>query len=160
MRRPLYFTELAAQPFPLGLIGHVLADHKELLRTFCFQDNETGDGANATEVYRTKIVRPVNDLLARGKKNLRLHAIDVNHERHHTVTVKFSYKPAAAKRWVDDEARLSLFLASKKSMAMERKAEADGEEFTVVSPRRGRVPIKRPKNRKKLKARKAADAVL
>lgn len=160
MRRPLYFTELAAQPFPLGLVGNVLTEHKELLRTFCFQDNEMGDGANATEAYRTKIVRPVNDLLAHGKKNLRLRSINVDHERHHTVMIAFSYKPAALKQWVDDEARLSLFQASKKSMAMERKAEADGEEFTVVSPRRGRVPVKRPKNRKKLKARKAADTVL
>jgi hypothetical protein len=155
MRRPLYITELAAQPFPLGLIGHILQDHKAFLQTVCFQDNEMGDAANATESYRTKIVRPVNDLLKRNMKNLRLGSIEVDHGRHHTVTIRFSYKPKAAKLWVDDAVRLSLFLASKKSMAMERKAEEDGEEFTVVAPRRGVAPVKRAKNRKRQKARKA-----
>lgn len=160
MRRPLYFTELAAQPFPLGLLGCVLQDHKEILQTFCFLDNESGDSARAAAVYQTKVVDPVNKQLQRNRKPLRLFAIEVDHSRHHTVEVKFGVRVWAGKwTWAPDTARLSLFLASKKSIAMERKAEEDGEEFTVVAPRRGVTPVKRPKNRKWKKKAKAASAL-
>ncbi|MFA6132433.1 MAG: hypothetical protein WC869_00300 [Phycisphaerae bacterium] len=148
MRRPLYITELAAQPFPLGLIGHLLQEHKSFLQTICFQDNELGDSAHATEAYNTKIVLPLNHQLERNGKPLRLSTIEVDHGRHHTVKISYQARINGS-GWTEDSVRLSLFLVSKKSIAMERKAEEDGEEFTVVAPRRGAVVTKRPKNRKR-----------
>jgi hypothetical protein len=159
MRRPLYFTEMAAQPFPLGLLGCVLQGYKEVLQTFCFLDNEVGDSAGAATAYQTKVVLPVNKLLKHNRKPLCLCSIGVDHSRHHTVEIKFGVR-TKARKWEYDTARLSLFLASKKSIAMERKAEEDGEEFTVVAPRRGVVPVKRPKNRKWKKKDKIASTAL
>jgi len=147
MRRPLFITELAAQPFPLGLIGHILHGHKAFLQTICFQDNEVGDSANATLAYQNKIVHPVNRMLERNHKPLRLCSISVDPGRHHTVQIHFQRKNKGL--WTDDSVRLSLFLVSKKAMAMERKAEEEGEDYQVVAPRRGVTPVKRPKNRKR-----------
>jgi hypothetical protein len=151
MRRPLYITELAAQPFPLGLIGHLMLPHQEFLRTICFADNERGDAANASAAYAFKIVGPVNRLLSRNRKNLRLSSINVDHSRHHTVEVR--YQVSSGLQWEDGAVGLSLFLASKKAIAMERKADEDGEDYAVVAPRRGVQQTKRPKNRPRRKAK-------
>jgi hypothetical protein len=160
MRRPLFITELAAQPFPFGLIGHILQGHRSFLQTICFQDNEVGDSADAVKLFDHKIVEPVNRVLDRNKKPLRLCSISVDSGRHHTVHVQFQHR--VGRSWRDDMVRLSLFQVSKKAIAMERKAEEEGEEFTVVAPRRGVAPVKRPKNRKRglQKARQRADAFI
>ncbi len=158
MRRPLYITELAAQPFPLGLVGHMMLPHQEFLRTICFADNEVGDAAHASEAYDVKIVRPVNALLHRSGKRLRLSSIHVDHSRHHTVEIHYQTKNGI--RWEEGAVGLSLFLASKKALAMERKAEEEGEEYEVATPRRGTstAPKKvtgrgRRRRRKTMKAR-------
>lgn len=152
MRRPLHITELAAQPFPLGLIGSLMQEHAAFLQDICFQDNEIGDRAQASDMYMKRVVRPVNVRLQRNGKALRLVSIDVDHSRHHTVKVEFQTR--SGDDWQKDCVRMNLFMVSKKSIAMERKAEEDGEEFTIVAPRRGATPPKKTK-----KSRRKAAAV-
>lgn len=152
MRRPLYIKELAVQPFPLGLIGHQLLPFEEFLRTVCFADNERGDAAKATEAYYQKIVEPCNRLLLRNSKPLRLNSVSVEPSRHHTVCVRYQVRKGCL--WVSDVVHVSLFLASKKAIAMERKADEEGEDYTIVAPRRGeKPPKKKPAARRKQQAR-------
>ena len=146
MHRPLYIKELAVLAFPLGLVGRMLLPHEALLRNICFADNEVGDIAKATEVCSNRIVRPSNDTMRRNGKPLKLISVSIEHSRHHTVCVRFAARQSNV--WVEDTVNVSLFLASKKAMAMERKANEEGEDYTIVAPRRG-VVTKKPREKKR-----------
>lgn len=135
MHRPLYIKELAVQPYPLGLLGHQLIPFEHFMRTVCFEDNERGDAARAAELFHRKIVEPSNRLLVRNSKPMRLTSILVEPSRHHTVCVRFQVR--VDNLWVSDVAHVSLFLASKKAIAMERRANEEGEDYTTAAPRRG-----------------------
>ena len=142
-----------AYPYPYAVIGYLLKEHEDLLQTMCFYDNEIGDKAKANEAYALKVVPAMNDRLERSAHCLHIVSVQVQKSRHHTVDVVFQQgirqnDEEGSILVVDGLARVSLFMPSKKALAMERKADADGEKIELTAPRRGESPGKSKRSTK------------